>query len=86
MAWPSQPPPCPAAGQLLSSAGVGQFLPNTASTQMIKSCSKPTNTQYCFDLVNFLFYGPSQRVSNYDFELVGTTWPATVGVRNLGHW
>jgi hypothetical protein len=83
---PPPPAPIPAPLQILAWADVGQFLPSTVSTQLIKSCRTPTNTPYCYDLVCFLFYGPSERISNYDFELVGTTWPATVAVRNLEHW
>jgi hypothetical protein len=35
--------------------GAGQFIPNNAASWMVKNCSAPaSNTQFCFDLVNFM--------------------------------
>jgi len=71
---------------MLAQAGVGQFLPNYDTSQMVSGCKIPANTPFCFDLINFMFYGPSKYVSYDDFMRVSATWPATVATRNLAHW
>jgi pimeloyl-ACP methyl ester carboxylesterase len=39
---------------LLASAGVGEFLPQYSTSQMISGCAIPANTKFCFDLINFM--------------------------------
>ena len=52
------PPATPPAPQLLLNMGAGQFIPNSLTSQLIDGCSGPRWTKYCFDLINFMFYGP----------------------------
>ncbi|GBF88601.1 lipase [Raphidocelis subcapitata] len=71
---------------MLASAGIGPFIPNTVTSNMISGCAIPANTEYCFNLINFMFYGPSYAIQLPDFMRVGSTWPSGVAVRNLAHW
>lgn len=41
-----------AAQVLLASAGVGQFIQNYVTSQMISGCADPAATAWCFDLIN----------------------------------
>ncbi|KAI8477467.1 MAG: Alpha/Beta hydrolase protein [Monoraphidium minutum] len=71
---------------LLSMSGIGQFIPNYATSQLVSGCTFPVKEKWCFDLVNFMFYGPSIYVSSDDFKRCAATWPAGVSTRNLIHW
>lgn len=84
---PSQPLNHPLASpQLLNGAGIGPFIPNALTTQLLKGCTPPAQTEWCFKLINFMFYGSSDYVAAADFFRVGATWPSTVSFRNLLHW
>ncbi|GBF95229.1 lipase [Raphidocelis subcapitata] len=74
------------SAQLLADAGIGPFIPNEVTTQLVSGCKLPYDSQWCYDVVNFMFYGPSWFMSSYDFPRVAATWPSTVSVRNLLHW
>lgn len=42
----------PAPQQMLNTAGIGQFIPNTVTSMMIGGCALPANSEFCFDFVN----------------------------------
>jgi pimeloyl-ACP methyl ester carboxylesterase len=76
----------PRPRQLLIDAGIGQFMQNSATAQLISGCSRPESTEWCFNFISFLFYGSSDYMNSKDLFKVGSTWPSTVALRNLLHW
>lgn len=83
---PNATPPSPLHTQVLADAGIGPFIPNEVTASLLSGCKLPAETQWCYDLFNFMFYGPSWFMSSYDMQRVAATWPSTASVRNLVHW
>jgi hypothetical protein len=67
--------------------GQGEFIPQRVTSELSKSCGQDDKTLlYCFDLVSFLFFGPSTLMTPDDFTRLSASWPSSVAVRNLQHW
>ena len=73
--------------QVLLDAGMGQSLPNAATSQLISACQDPnTQLQWCVKLVETVMIGAQPQFDPKDFVRVAATWPSSVGARNLLHW
>jgi hypothetical protein len=69
-------------GQFLGRAGVGGFIPTMVTGPALTGCNSTSrNLDWCKDLTNFAFFGPSKLMRSGDMPLVVATWPAGVSTR-----
>ena len=65
------PPPAP---QVLSSAGIGQFIPHQVVGRVSKGCEQAkVDKDWCYAFIVFTFYGPSDAIDTDDISRVGAT-------------
>ncbi|KAI8462398.1 MAG: Alpha/Beta hydrolase protein [Monoraphidium minutum] len=92
-ARPAPTPPSPRANpaapvpHMISDAGVGHYLPASMTSHLLKGCAAGASASaFCFDLVDFLFFGPENHVATADFPRLAAVWPSGMPLRVLLHW
>eukprot|EP00878_Enallax_costatus_P034540 GHUV01038302.1.p1 GENE.GHUV01038302.1~~GHUV01038302.1.p1 ORF type:complete len:290 (+),score=48.85 GHUV01038302.1:665-1534(+) len=72
---------------VLGNLGVGEFLPNRLVAPLyVTLCHSWILDEVCAAALGFIFYGPSIFITPDDYLSIATTWPSSVGSRNLVHW
>jgi hypothetical protein len=52
----------------------------------LDTCRNNFNSELCIATLNVMFYGPSMFITPDETALIFETWPASVSMRNVGHW
>jgi hypothetical protein len=52
----------------------------------IDVCREYYNSELCIAALNLIFYGPSMFITPDETAVIFQTWPASVSMRNVGHW
>lgn len=52
----------------------------------IDVCRDYYNSEFCTAVLNLIFFGPSMFVTPDETAVIFKTWPASVSMRNVGHW
>lgn len=72
---------------VLANLGIGEFLPNRLTAPLYATlCPNWILDEVCAAALGFIFYGPSIFITPDDYLTIATTWPSSVGTRNLVHW
>ncbi|WIA08209.1 hypothetical protein OEZ85_007658 [Tetradesmus obliquus] len=73
--------------QLFIALSIGEFLPNRLVAPLYGTlCISWPLDEVCAAALSFIFYGPSIFITPDDYVSIATTWPSSVGSRNLVHW
>lgn len=52
----------------------------------IDVCRDYYNSELCTAALNLIFFGPSMFITPDETAVIFKTWPASVSMRNVGHW
>eukprot|EP00879_Flechtneria_rotunda_P000554 GHRR01000660.1.p1 GENE.GHRR01000660.1~~GHRR01000660.1.p1 ORF type:complete len:576 (+),score=135.60 GHRR01000660.1:200-1927(+) len=75
------------ADQFLYLLRIGEFLPNRLTAPLYGTlCPAWPLDEVCTAALSLIFFGPSLFITPDDYISIATTWPSSVGSRNLVHW
>ncbi|WIA37407.1 hypothetical protein OEZ86_014332 [Tetradesmus obliquus] len=67
-------------------AKIGEFLWYRFVAPYIDVCRDYYNSELCTAALNLIFFGPSMFITPDETAVIFKTWPASVSMRNVGHW